>query len=166
MVNERRFGLTVLLNTRSLNLKRSGNINTMICIPIARQRLGKRTPAGANARNSRTSIARQRISKQASLTIEAVFSAWSVQNNYKEVFGGIEQDRTEVKIQVSGPQPARIWAWEQRNWIESSLRNWQLQNNDMKQIMLWKKKTSCVLKWQWVCYEIRCQDTTSEDWEL
>jgi hypothetical protein len=41
--------------------------------PIARQRLGKHIPAGANAYNIRTSIARQRISKDASLTIEAVF---------------------------------------------------------------------------------------------
>jgi hypothetical protein len=41
-------------------------------------------------RSNRTSIARQRISKHASLTIEAVFSAWSVQSGYKEVFSSIE----------------------------------------------------------------------------
>jgi hypothetical protein len=35
-------------------------------------------------------IARQRISKHACLTIEAVFSVWSVQNGYKEVFGSME----------------------------------------------------------------------------
>jgi hypothetical protein len=93
---------------RSLNLKRSGNRNTVACIPIARQRLGKRTPAGVNARNIRTSIARQRISKHASLTIEAVFSAWSVQSGYKEVFGSIEQDRAEVKSRVLGRKPAGI----------------------------------------------------------
>jgi hypothetical protein len=33
--------------------------------PIARQRLGKHIPAGANARNNMTSIARQRTSKHA-----------------------------------------------------------------------------------------------------
>jgi hypothetical protein len=55
------------------------------CIPIARQRLGKHIPAKANARN-RTSIARQRICKHASVTIEAVFSAWSVEIVYKEEF--------------------------------------------------------------------------------
>jgi hypothetical protein len=33
--------------------------------PITRQRLGKHIPAGVNARNNRTSIARQRISKHA-----------------------------------------------------------------------------------------------------
>jgi hypothetical protein len=41
--------------------------------PIGRQRLGKHIPAGANERNNRTSIARQRISKLASLIIEAGF---------------------------------------------------------------------------------------------
>jgi hypothetical protein len=42
---------------------------------VATQRLGKHIPAEANARNNRTPTARQRISKHASLTIEAVFSA-------------------------------------------------------------------------------------------
>jgi hypothetical protein len=41
--------------------------------PIARQQLGKHIHAGANARNNRTSIVRQRISEHASLTVEAVF---------------------------------------------------------------------------------------------
>jgi hypothetical protein len=68
-------------------------INIVTCIPIARQRFGKHIRAEANARNSRTCIARQRISKHASLTVEAVFSAWSVQSGYKEEFGSIEQDR-------------------------------------------------------------------------
>jgi hypothetical protein len=50
--------------------------NIVTCIPIARQRLGKQIPAEVNARNSRTSIARQRISKHVSLTVESVFSAY------------------------------------------------------------------------------------------
>jgi hypothetical protein len=37
--------------------------------PIDMQRLGKHILAGTNVRNNRTSIARQRISKHASLTI-------------------------------------------------------------------------------------------------
>jgi hypothetical protein len=41
--------------------------------PIARQRLGKHIPAGANALNNRTPITRQRISKHSSLTTEAMF---------------------------------------------------------------------------------------------
>jgi hypothetical protein len=59
--------------------------------PIDRQQLGKHILTEANARNNMTSIARQRISEQACLTVETVFSAWSVQNGYKEVFGSIEQ---------------------------------------------------------------------------
>jgi hypothetical protein len=52
--------------------------------PTARQRLGKHIPAGANARNNRTVIARQRISEQTFSTTEAVFSAWSVPRCYLE----------------------------------------------------------------------------------
>jgi hypothetical protein len=64
--------------------------------PIARQRLGKHILAGANARNNRPSIARQRISTHVSLTIDAVFSAillgyefeveliWQLQNKGKK----------------------------------------------------------------------------------
>jgi hypothetical protein len=74
-------------------------------IPIARQRLGKHSLAGANARNNRTSIARQLISKHACLTIEAVFSAWSVQSRYKEVFGSIE--KAETIVEWSFQTPAR-----------------------------------------------------------
>jgi hypothetical protein len=51
--------------------------------PIARQQLGKHIPAGAKTLSNRASIARQRISKHASLTVEAVFSAWSVESDYK-----------------------------------------------------------------------------------
>jgi hypothetical protein len=63
----------------------------MTYTPIARQRLGKHIPAQVYVRNNRTSIARQRVSKHASLTIEAIFSAWSVQNGSQEVFCSIEQ---------------------------------------------------------------------------
>jgi hypothetical protein len=53
------------------------------CILIARQRLYTHIPAEANARNSRTSITRKRRGKDASLTIEAVFSVRSVPRAYK-----------------------------------------------------------------------------------
>jgi hypothetical protein len=53
------------------------------CIPIARQRFGKHLPAGANVLNDGTFIARQRISKHTSLTIEAVSSVGSVPRGYK-----------------------------------------------------------------------------------
>jgi hypothetical protein len=76
----------------------------MMYRPTAWQRLGKHIPAGANARNNRANIARQRISKHASLTTE------SVQVGYKEVFGSIERSL------VSGRQPAKktscvIWSY-------------------------------------------------------
>jgi hypothetical protein len=50
------------------------------------QRLGKHIPAEANARNNRKFITKQRISKHASLTLETMFSAWSVRSGYEEVF--------------------------------------------------------------------------------
>jgi hypothetical protein len=68
--------------------------------PIARQRLGKHIPSGANAGDNRTSIARQRISKHASLTIEAMFSAWSVQSGYKNVFSSIMWRKRETSTRV------------------------------------------------------------------
>jgi hypothetical protein len=46
---------------------------TVMCIPIARQRLGKHIPAGANARDNRECIARQRCGKHDSSKIQAVF---------------------------------------------------------------------------------------------
>jgi hypothetical protein len=77
-------------------------------IAIARQLLGKHIPTQVNLFNNRTSIARQRISKHTSLTIEAEFSAWSVESGYKEVFGRTEQKQLELKSRVSGRQPAGI----------------------------------------------------------
>jgi hypothetical protein len=64
--------------------------NVLACIPIARQRLGKHIPAQANVSNSRASIVSQ-ISKHASVSIDAVFSAPSVQSGYMEVFNRTEQ---------------------------------------------------------------------------
>jgi hypothetical protein len=52
--------------------------------PITRQRLGNHIPAGACARNNRTSIVRRRISKHASLITEAAFSACSVPRDDKK----------------------------------------------------------------------------------
>jgi hypothetical protein len=79
------------------------------------------TPAEGSVSNNWTSIARQRISKHASLTVQTVVSAWSVQSGYKEVFGSTEQP--EVKDRISGRQAPGTLAWEQRNSTESSHRN-------------------------------------------
>jgi hypothetical protein len=61
--------------------------------------------------------------------MEAVLSVGSEQNGYKEVFVRIVHSRVEMKSRISGSQPAGIW-------IESSLRNSQLQNNGEKGIRL------------------------------
>jgi hypothetical protein len=58
---------------------------------VARQRHGEDSPAQAYANNSRIATARQRSCKHASLTIWTVFSAWSVQRRYTELFGCTEQ---------------------------------------------------------------------------
>jgi hypothetical protein len=123
--------------------------NIVMCIPTARQRLDKQIPEHAHACNNRTSIARQRISKHASLIIEAVFSAWSVQSSYKEVFSRTEKESRSEESSF-GTQPAAIWAG---NWIESSLRNWQQHNNGRIGNGLPKKVSKCDLKWQWDCYK-------------
>jgi hypothetical protein len=46
-----------------------------MCIPIARQRLGKHIPGEENSRNNGTSMVKQRISKYTSLATEAVLYA-------------------------------------------------------------------------------------------
>jgi hypothetical protein len=81
--------------------------HTVTCIPVARQRLSKRIPTEANARNNRTIIARQRISKHTSLTIELVFSAWSVQSRYKEGFSW--EESLVVRSWKSSVEEEFIW---------------------------------------------------------
>jgi hypothetical protein len=93
-------------------------LSIVTSISIARQRPGKHIPAGANARNNRTSIAKQRISKHATLTIEAVFSTWSVQSEYKEVFSSIEWSEG-LSFGTPACQDMSLGA-EELNWVESS----------------------------------------------
>jgi hypothetical protein len=75
--------------------------------PIARQRLSEHVPTLVSMPNNRTSIARQRISTNASLTIEAVFSAWSMQCGYKEVFSNMKW-RTRAE---SGSSTSTVTLW-------------------------------------------------------
>jgi hypothetical protein len=42
---------------------------------------------------------------------------------------------------------------EELNWVESSFRNWQLQNNGKKGIRLCQGDVICDLKWQWDNYK-------------
>jgi hypothetical protein len=81
-----------------------------MCILIVRQRLGKHIPTEANAGNGRTSIAIQRISKYASLTIEAVFSAWSVQSGYEQVFSS----RVSTEVWRVVENWAEFWKWQSK----------------------------------------------------
>jgi hypothetical protein len=121
--------------------------------PIDRQRLDKHIPAGANARNNRTSIARQRISKQAFSTIERMFSAWSVRRGYKG---------TNKVFWVSCYQKLREFSWRRVHLSQLSSRNgsstgdgsprW-LRRNGKKGIRRWKEDFMCNLKWQWDCYK-------------
>jgi hypothetical protein len=84
------------------------------CIPIARQQPGKHIPARAKAPKNRTSIARQRISKHAFLTIEEVFSAWSVQSGYKEVFAVYSQvEKNGVEFEMSACRHMSL----ELNWV-------------------------------------------------
>jgi hypothetical protein len=46
----------------------------------------KHIPAGANVRNNKTAIARQKIGKEAFSTIEYGVPAWSLPSCYKEDF--------------------------------------------------------------------------------
>jgi hypothetical protein len=89
-------------------LSRIFAINIVTCIPIARQRLGKYIPAQANSCKNRTSIASQLVSKHNFLMIETVFSAWSVQSGYKEVFGNIEMTLTNDRPVLSSERAPHI----------------------------------------------------------
>lgn len=72
--------------------------NNVTCIPIVRQQVGKHIPAEENARKNMASFARQRINKHTFLTVETVFSVWSVQSGYKEVFRGTK-NRTDNGVE-------------------------------------------------------------------
>jgi hypothetical protein len=73
--------------------------NIVTCMLVARERLGNHIPVWVNGRKNRKPTARQRISKHASLKIEAVFSVGSVQSSYIEVFGSIESRSREWRVE-------------------------------------------------------------------
>jgi fructosamine-3-kinase len=80
------------------------------------------------------SIAKQRISKNASLRIEDVFSAWSVQSGYKEVFSSTENNRVESSFETPACRDMSLGAEE---------LSWQLQKNGKKGIRRCKKDVMC-----------------------
>jgi hypothetical protein len=102
-------GLNWGLDNLSANQEMSlflGHEDIVTCISIARQRLDKHISAETNSRNTRTSIVRQRISKHASLTIKAVFSAWSMQSGYKK---GVISEELLVRHWESSVEEVLIW---------------------------------------------------------
>jgi hypothetical protein len=114
--------------------------NTVTCIPIAKQRVCKHIPAEANACNNRASIPRQRTSKHASLTKEAVFSASSVQSGNKE---GFSWEELVVRSWVT--------CWELGRVLEMAVEgDWEeMARNELD----CTKKTSCDLKLLWAGYK-------------
>jgi hypothetical protein len=131
---------------RQCHIKRNSyEIGILTYRPTARQRLGKHTPAETNTRNNRTPIARQRISKHMSLTIEAVFSAWSVQSGYKE---GFSWEKIVVRSWDSSAEDEFIWVSCCRVLATAVEDDWEeMTRNELDSA----KKTSCV-KSQWDCY--------------
>jgi ABC-type oligopeptide transport system ATPase subunit len=75
----------------------------MMCIPTARQRLCKNIPAGDNARNNRTSVAKKRIRKRLLNNIGCFLPV-----PCKMVIKKCSAAKCEVKSRVSGLQPAGI----------------------------------------------------------
>jgi hypothetical protein len=70
-------------------------------MPIARQRVAKHISSEANARNNRTSIAKQRRGKQALSTIQDMFSMIPP----GDYISSIEQKRTRMRMErVLGSQ--------------------------------------------------------------
>jgi hypothetical protein len=95
----------------------------------------------------------QRRCKHAFLTIERLFSACSAQSGYEEEFSW-----EELSFQAPVWQDTSLGAG-QLNWIELAVGR-----------IMARKELGCEvftydLKWQWDCYEIRSQDTASEDWK-
>jgi hypothetical protein len=89
-------------------------------------------------RRKPTHTARQRISTHASLTIEAVFSAWSVQSAYKEVFSSIgwsEESSFKTGYQLA-LEFSRLFGTGSCRNIKTGIR-------------LWQADFMCDLKWQW-----------------
>jgi hypothetical protein len=119
--------------------------------PIARQRLTKRTPAEADARSNRTSIARQRISKQALSTIERLcFLNCSCRGVMKGQKGRLSYQKLREfswkRVHLSELLPRNGSSSE-----DGSLR--RLRRNDKKWIRLWQEHFMYDLKLQWDGYK-------------
>jgi hypothetical protein len=89
------------------NLRRHVVENIVTCIQIARQRLCKHIPAEAYARNNRTPISMQRISKRTLSTIESLcFLRVPCRGVIKEQRGSFEL--------VVGENWVQFWRWQSK----------------------------------------------------
>jgi hypothetical protein len=95
---------------RTLPCSSTVRFNIVARIAITRQRLGKHIPAQRISLNNRTFLARQRISKHTSSTIDAVFSVGSVQRkcSAEQCEWSSSVSSREEQSRVSAPQPAGI----------------------------------------------------------
>jgi hypothetical protein len=119
--------------------------NILWRIDLARQRLGKHIPAEADSRNNRASITRQRIIKDAFLTIEAAFFAWPVRSGYKK---GLDEKSLLSEVErVHLSELSRIGSSS-----GNGSRRW-LRRNCEKGIRPCKEVFMCDLKSQWDSYK-------------
>jgi hypothetical protein len=117
------------------------NYKTIVtCIPITRQRLGKHIFHNAYKCNRRTIFARQRTSKHASLTIEAVFSVWSDPRGYKSTQSedALKHSSRIEKWSVEFETPACRDMNLELNWVGSC-------RIMARKKLCGAKKTSCVI---------------------
>jgi hypothetical protein len=109
--------------------------NTVTYRHIARQRLGKHTPAGAKARNNRKSIARQRFSKHAQNNTgkyKTKFLMGFAPNLYNGKFQGSSQLLSEVeRVQL---KKSSIKLVVVKNWVEF----WRWQSKMIEKI--WQER--------------------------
>jgi hypothetical protein len=105
---------------------------TYVLVLVARQRHGKHIASKHTRATGRRLLGKWAVNmplKQSRLCFLSGPCRGVVKEHRRR---GRLENSSRVKSRISRRQPARIWAWEQRNWIQWSLRNWQLQNNGKK----------------------------------
>jgi hypothetical protein len=130
-------------------------LTIVACIPIARQRVGKHIPAThLPATIGRPLLGNGQVNTH-SWQHNIVFSVGSVQSGYKCSAGQESRSRfigvqNSSRKEIGSSSADGSWRW--------------LRRNGKKGIRWCQGDSTCNLKLQWD-WKIRCQDTTSEDWE-
>jgi hypothetical protein len=118
------------------------------CIPIARQRLGKHSPA----KQTRSTIWRLLLGNGAVITPlqqYRLFSVRSVPRGYKRTQSEDATEYRTVVVAESGESSFETPARQDMSLGAEAL-NW-VDNNGKKWIRLWKEDSMCDLKIQWDC---------------